>query len=106
MKMGWQKTVYAEKRVQLLATSLPNPELFSKDVEVFVLHDSSSDDDNFGEKKTEVATIMTINPKRRMLTMIVLIDKERKDVIDESACRTRATTKVMITKMLTNCNNK
>ena len=57
-------------------------------------------------RKTEVATIMTINPKRRMLMMMALIDSKRNNVIDESACRTRATTKVMISKMLTNFNNK
>jgi hypothetical protein len=40
-----------KKRVQSLATSLPNPESFSKDVEVIVLHDSSSDDNDFGKGK-------------------------------------------------------
>ena len=33
-----------EKKVQSLLGALPNPESFSKDVEVIVLHDSSDDD--------------------------------------------------------------
>jgi hypothetical protein len=40
-----------EKRVQSLLGALPDPALFSKDVEVIVLDDSSDDDDNKRAKK-------------------------------------------------------